>query len=246
MTTVQAQEIIDAVEADQIATVQYQTPSQTTLKAQADYFVEVANSLVVDSPVQYELAANQLRSVKDKKAQAETQRKAITQPLDAAKKTVMDLFRPYDEMYTSVENILKGKMLKYTQEQERIRLEQQAIANAQAAKERALLEKQAARIEKKGDADTAEALRMTAEVMVAPVVVSAAPTVKGVSTRKIHKAEVVDILAFAQYIIANPQFKHMLQVNQVALNQYATMMKENAQMDGVSFKVEEVLASRRG
>lgn len=66
---------------------------------------------------------------------------------------------------------------------------------------------------------------MTAEVMVAPVVASAAPVVKGVSARKIHKAEVVDILAFAKYIIANPQFKHMLQVNQVALNQYATMMK---------------------
>lgn len=246
MTTVQTQEIIDVVDATEVATIQYTTPSQNALKAQADYFVEVANSLVVDSPVQYELAANQFRLVKEKKAQAETQRKAITQPIDAAKKAVMDLFRPYDEVYTSVENILKGKMIKYTQEQERIRLEQQAIANAEAAKERARLEKQAQRIEKKGDEDTAEALRVTAQVMVAPVVASATPVVKGISTRKTHKAEVVDILAFAQYIIANPQFKHMLQVNQVALNQYATMMKENAQMDGVSFKVEEVLVSRRG
>lgn len=55
MTTVQTQEIIDAVEADQIATVQYQTPSQTALKAQTIILLRVANSLVVDSPVQYRL-----------------------------------------------------------------------------------------------------------------------------------------------------------------------------------------------
>lgn len=84
-----------------------------------------------------------------------------------------------------------------------------------------------------------------AAVMTAPVVMSAAPKISGVSTSTPWTAEVTDLLALVKFVAANPTYISFLQANLVPIKQQAKSLQANCKIDGVRVFQEDRLTSRR-
>lgn len=85
-------------------------------------------------------AAEYLKIIKSNLAQLEEQRTRITGPLNASLREVNSQAREAAQPWLDLEAKIKGGLLQYNKEQDRIRLEAQRKADAEAAKERARLQ----------------------------------------------------------------------------------------------------------
>lgn len=107
-----------------------------------------------------------------------------------------------------------------------------------------------AEAERQVEAVAAEAQAVMAEVERAPMVVSAVQPAfekaKGVATRQTHSAEVVNMKALLAYVLANPMYLGLLQVNQPALDQMARTLQSNFKMPGCELRVKTTVAAPRG
>ena len=200
-----------------------------------------ASMLMITNQEKYENAAELLKTVKGMAKELEEARKKITNPLDVAKKAVMDLFRKPAENLEKAESTLKRIMISYTQEQEQIRREQEEKlrrqAEAEEARKRKAFEERAKKAEESGKAEKAEELRQkAAEVqVVAPVLASTVQKVAGVSMKKNWKARVINPMAVPrEYLVIDEQ-----KLNQVARATQGTLV-----ISGVQFYSEDILASR--
>ena len=138
-------------------------------------------------------AANILGRAKTRFSDLEARRKEITKPLDDAKKSVMDLFRPATDALASLERIMKPKIAAFQHKQEQLRRQEQAAADEKARKERERLEKRAEAAREKGQEEKAAALEEKAFTTVAAAPATPEVSVTGVSMRKVWKAEVTDV-----------------------------------------------------
>lgn len=120
-------------------TVAYDASSAIVLTGQAQRALAGAADFVVDSPDMMDAAADDLRAVKGLQKNVEAQRTTITAPLNQVLRAVNDLFRPAGEFLAQAEAKLKGAMLTYTTEQQRLAEEARRKAEAEAAAERARL-----------------------------------------------------------------------------------------------------------
>ncbi|MBT9166900.1 MAG: hypothetical protein DDT19_00224 [Syntrophomonadaceae bacterium] len=197
--------------------------------------------IVITTQEQNEKASAFLKVVKARYKELEEKRKAITQPLDTAKKEVQELFRRPLEMLGQAEGIIKTAILSFVQEQERKAGEEQRrlqeLAEKEAEKERKRLEERAQRAEAKGKEEKAEELREQAKEVeaIAPVLAQPDIRVEGVSYRDLWRAEVVDVsLVPREYMIPNQQ----------ALDKIAQATKGVIQIAGVKFVCTKIIAVR--
>lgn len=119
-------------------------PDSAALTGRAQSALAFIQDFTVDSPETYGLAADELKAIKQRANALEEQRTAITGPINKALKAINDLFRGPSEMLSQAERLLKGKMLAWDQEQERIAAEARRKAEEAAAAERRRLEAEAA------------------------------------------------------------------------------------------------------
>ena len=150
------------------------------------------------------------------------------------------------------------------QEQARALAEQRAAeAAAQAERDRLAAEAQAKMQEAiaTGNATTMaaaeQAMAAAAAVQAAPVaqppaqielaatVVPLAPTAAGVSVRVAWKARVVDKSAFIRAAAGRPEIEALLEVNDGALNKFASATGGKAPLAGIIFYEEPVVSARR-
>lgn len=242
-------------------------PDANQLNTRAHAALTMVESMVIDSQETYDLAADELKAIKSKSTTLETQRTAITGPINKALKAVNDLFRGPAQYLEQAEKIIKTKMLTYSAEQERIAAEERRKAEALVRAEQERLAREAAAKEAaaKAEADAlmaagnaekaaevqanaaieAASLAATAQVMTAPVVEVSVAKVSGISQRSVWKAECTDKAALIAYIAANPAFLNLVEVNASALNQMAKAMKETMQIPGVRAFEEKTLAASR-
>ena len=199
-----------------------------------------SNEIVIKDQPHYEEAAGLLQLIKGKAKELEALRKSITQPLDQAKKAVMDLFRIPQTNYATAERKLKTAMITYTDEQENKRkAEEERLrkeAEAKEAKEKEKLLKRAEKAEANGKIDKAEELREQAEdvTVIAPNLAPTTERPNGISYKEKWTAEVVDFKALPDtYKIANMQM----------LNKVARDRKGIVPIPGVKFHSEKVVAS---
>ncbi len=243
-----------------------ETPNAAVMNTRAQSALAMVQSMVIDSSETYELAADELKAIKAKAKTIEEQRVSITGPINKALKAVNDLFRAPGEYLEQAEKIIKGKMLAYTTEQQRIADEERRRAEAVIKAEQDRLAREAAELEKAakaeaekhlaaGDAEMAAqveaaaaiesaSLSATALVMTAPAPQVAPAKAAGISTRSSWKATCENKAALIAFAAANPQFQNLLDVNQTALNQLAKAMRETLQIPGVRVYEEKQLASR--
>lgn len=130
-----------------------QTPDEAQLTTRAQQALRMVESMVIDSPETYSLAADELKAIKAKANTIEDQRTSITGPINKALKAINDLFRGPAALLANAEQIIKGKMLGYQQEQERIAAEERRRAEEAAAAERRRLEEEAAARQREADAE---------------------------------------------------------------------------------------------
>lgn len=217
--------------------------TEVAVRAQeeAPVMLKQAEAVVILTQEHYEGANGVLKTVKGKYRELDSIRKTITKPLDEAKRAVMDLFRNPLETLSKAESIIKRAMITYSDEQDRIRREEQrkleAKARAEEERKRKDIEERAKKWAAKGNEAKAEELLDQAEDVhvEAPVIAPSIEKPKGVSYREQWSAIVTDEAQVP---------REYLTVNIQALNKVAQATKGALKIPGVEFKMEKILSSR--
>lgn len=115
------------------------------LRTQADDIVAAANALVVADDKGMGNATELLGWIASAKKGFEGKRKMLVKPLNDHVKTINTMFKEYTAPLEAADSTLRGKVLSYRQEQERIRREEEARLRKLAEEERARLEEEAER-----------------------------------------------------------------------------------------------------
>lgn len=233
----------------QVITVQ--RPNGPALLSAADTMLAGATSFVIDSNEMFEIANEELRDVKARHDQLEAQEKSLTAPLTTVIEGIRDLFRAPKARLKQAEGIYKNSLLAYSNKKAEEQREAQRIANEAAAAQRREQEQiardaaaAALQAQARGDVNAAvelqeqaEAAAATAHVISAPAVQIAAPKIAGLVTRKSWECELPandeDKLKLLTFIVANPQFLHLVDVSKSACNAQAKALKGNLAIPGL-------------
>ena len=196
----------------------------------------------------FQYAAVDLSTVKAKAKDLEALRKSLTKPLDESKKKIMEFFNKPKEFLVNAEKSIKSAMIGWQNEQTRLRqAEQERLAEIQRKESerlRVLAEAESARIASlKTQADKILAAKKVAELTqqseaVAEqeaIIIPEPETVKGLSTRKVWKYEVVDINQLpAEYLIADDKM----------IGQMVRATQGKVPISGVRIYSEDTIISR--
>lgn len=213
---------------------------------EANTLAITVKSLEISSNNEYVNSAEFLKSIKSAYKTIDNCRKDITKPIDDIKKKVMDFFKEPLNGLSDAETILKKAILSYQKEQARISKEEEdrAIAKAVAEEDRKRkeLEERAKKWEEKGNQEKAELLREKAQDVYVPTVVkySNVEKIKGISTRKVWKAKIIDINKIPQNVYINDE--KVKEAIQSLLNRIATGTKGALPVAGVEFYEDDSLA----
>ena len=221
--------------ASQLINVQVDRPNEAALRKQASDYLQIADMYEVSSQEDYLFANDQLGDVKKQAKTLDDRRKAITKPLDEAKKQVMDLFRPALDLLSSAEGIWKRKMLAWDNEQDRKRREEEARLREIARKEQERLRRLAESAAAKGNTDKAERMAAMAESMPTPVVAAPVEKASGVSFREQWDFEIVDQSAVP---------REYLMVDAKRIGGVVRAMKGATNIPGVRVFAQKILARR--
>jgi len=182
----------------------------------------------------YSKAGEDLKLIKGTRARLEELRKSFTAPLDLAKKNIMDFFRRPAAQLDEAESRIKRSMISFSDEQDRIRREEQRRADEAARREQEKLNERARKAAEAGRPEKAAALEQRAETIVAPVIHREPPKVAGVSTREVPKFEIVDEKAIPrEYLIPDVS----------KIRGVVNSLKMDANIPGVRVWMEKQLAA---
>ena len=164
-----------------------------------------AQSLVVRADT-YESAAGFMLGVKRLAKEIETERKALTDPLNAVVKRIMDKFRPASDALTKAEAVVKGKLAAYSAEVERQRQEAERIAREEQrrAEEKLRQEAEAARRAEEEARRKAEEARKAGDKAAARAAEQEAARKAAMAERREEKAEAVAMAPVAVETVAAP------------------------------------------
>lgn len=238
--------------------LKFDVPQAVDLETSAQRMLTMAKAYMIDSPTMYDAAAEDLKSVKARAKQLEEQRKAITGPLDSAKKAIMDLFRRPTEFLEQAESTLKSAMLAYQREEQRKVDERNRSVEEAARKERERIEAEArAKLEEaqalaaEGNDRAAEEAHAAAATMQTAAIVATAPVVQthtskvaGISVRETWKARIIDKATALKHIAEHPELHGWIDFNMSPINQMAKALKKNMAIPGIEAYPEEGLAAR--
>ncbi len=128
-------------------------PDAGALNKTAEGFLSSARAITIDGPDMYQMAAGELQQIKRKAKDLEEQRVGLVTPLNSVVKKINDMFRAPLEFLSQAEVTIKGAMITYDREQERIAAEARRKAEEAAARERSRLEAEAAAAAAKAKAE---------------------------------------------------------------------------------------------
>lgn len=227
--------------------VKIAAPSSAELSKGASAALQLVNEFEITDAPTFEIAADELKSIKAKATALEERRKALTQPLDAVKKGIMDLFRGPLDLLGQAEGILKSKMLTFQQAEQRKAEEQRLLAEKAAQEERARLQAEADALAAQGRAGEAVVKETVAQMIVAaPVAAPAVPQVKGIATTKTIDFEVVDLHALIVHVAAHPELVNLLNADSVKLRAFVKGLGMACNLPGVRvFEKQGLSASRK-
>lgn len=192
-----------------------------------------SSSLVIATQPQYQSAADLLADIKQRGKALEEKRKAITSPLDAAKKAAMDMFRPAVDAIAEFEKAVKGKMAGFVREQDRLRREEEARAAEAARKQQEKLMAQADKAAAAGKLEKAEALEMQAASTVAVTPAVETPVASGAHARRVWKARLTNKMELIKAVAEGNASPELLDYNESVGNGLAKALKSGMNVPGV-------------
>ena len=233
-----------ADEETTVQTIEEQAERQAT-EAREDgmALLATAESFVITTPDEYTESGGLVREIVAKRKAVEATRKGITEPMDAAKRRVMELFRPGLDMLGKAEDRLKAAMVRFQRAEDQKQREDQARLDDIARKERERLAVRAVKEEDKGNTEKADVLYETALRVTAPEV---APTTRaaGVHMRTTWSAEVTDLAALVAAIAAGTVPLECVEPCMPILNAHARAWKDKLAFPGVRAVGTQGMAAR--
>lgn len=191
----------------------------------------------INTPEQFEFAAEDLKTSKAMIDELTKTRKTITDPLDIAKEKTMALFRVPINRLMSIRETIDRAMTKFKDDEEKKRQEAEAKAAEKNAKKVETLETKAEEAEKSGDLAKADKLRAKAQDVqtAAPLVETKVPKVDGLATRVNWKYRVVNAaLVPRKFLIPNDKL----------LGDTARSTKGTIKVPGIVFYAEKTNYTR--
>lgn len=230
-----------------------QAPSGAELTASAKAALAMVDGFVIDSDTTYQLAGEELRSIKAKAKALEEKRTAITGPINSALKAVNDLFREPSATLAQAEKLIKSAMVEYADAQARkaeaARREAEE-AQRRAAAEAAAIAEQAAAAAAAGQDERAEELALEASAVEISAAVAVAPVIAPVKAagiskvREVIKARVVDKAALVKYVADVPALLELVDINESRLNALAKALNGSINYPGVEVYTEKSISAR--
>lgn len=218
-----------------------------TPQVNVDELQVLAQSFAISTAEQFTTADAQLGEIKSRRKQivdffAEPKKKA-----NEAWKAIVAREKFFTDKLDAIENLIKRKMLAWTQEQERVRREKEAQlraeAEAKAEAERKKILAQAKRNDTLGNSEKAEQYREKAEAVKPAEVyvpVAATPKTVGLSTREVWKVKITDKAAFVKAAAENDMLQAFIEINITGLKSLAG----KTEVAGIRFYKESVLAKK--
>jgi hypothetical protein len=193
-----------------------------------------AKEFRIATNVSYKLAGEELKRIKGAMKRMEELRTAITRPMDAAKRAVMDLFGPPAERLATAERSIKSAMVTYQNEIERQAREERLIAEREAREQQERLEAAASRAAERGEMETADALQSQAATVQPVAVTRETPKIAGINFRDAWKFEITDPAAIP---------REYLLVDESKIRKIVQAMKADTKIPGVRVYSEKQPAS---
>jgi uncharacterized protein YoxC len=217
------------------------------LRENVSTIVEHARAINITNPEQYKGAGLFLEDVKTAMKKVDDvvmePAKEVKRKAEENRKNLHTIFRAPLE---TAEDITKAKMLDYEAKEERERLAEEQRLNAEIEKrDRLEKEKLRKKAEKVKTPELKQHYQELAEDIQTPVatIASRVPKIAGQSTRKIWKGKVIDKAAFLEFVVNNPHFLHLIDVNQIALNNFASSSKGEVPLSGIEFYQESIMSA---
>ena len=262
-----------ANDAAELVVLPATAPKETDLMAVAAAACDGVVAVTIDSPMMYELAGIELVELQAMFKKLEGDRFALTRPLDAVKKGIMDLYRKPLEMIESKAKAIKAGMLVFDKEEKHKAAEKQALLDQIAAEQRAELARKAeeqaklaaeeherakALMDSGNTEGVAEALNkaeeahnrslalaQTTAIVTAATAATDVPMVEGITTADVWKARVTDLPALLRFIADNPKYHDWIEVKMTDLNELAKAQRTELRVPGVEAFEEARIAAGR-
>ena len=229
------------------ANIAITAPNPEILRRGASSALDLVQNFEITDAATYGIAAEELQGIKTKRDALNEQRLNLTRPLDGVKAAIMSLFRGPVELLDQAEQILKGKMLTYSREEQRKADEARLLAERAAQEQREKLAREAADLAAQGRTGEAAVKEQVAQMVVAaPIAAPAPPVAKGISTRETIEFEVVDLLDLVKHVAANPDKIGLLAVDSTKLRAYVRGLGMATNLPGVRVFPKQTLAARKG
>lgn len=207
------------------------------LQPEVSKLTTFARALVVRTQEGYQQAAEHLKAIKGMLGQIEDARTRVTKPLLQAQREVNTQAKEAAAPLEQAEKQIKLAMIAYSDEQERIRREEQRKADEAARREQQKLQERAAKAMESGKVEKAAELETRAATVVAPVIQREPPKVAGVATREVWKFEITDPAAVPRNYCSPDEKK---------IGGIVRAMKGDTQIPGVRVWSEKNLAAAAG
>ena len=210
-------------------------------KAEAEVILSITQAFKVESAEDFQAANVELQAIKNKAREIEKKRTELKAPILEAGRKVDELFKPALTVLKAAEDAIKGQMISWQREQERIRREAEEAARKEI--ERA----ERARIKAMASGDATKVAKAEEKVASIAATVAAAPVVpeaKGFYITEIWSANVVDLMALVKAVAAGKQPISLILPNQGELDGLAKGHKENLAIPGVIAVKKDSAGSR--
>lgn len=205
---------------------------ETDIKSLNPIVQRMWDIVITDDTVQE--AGELIRNANEGIKRIDEMRLAKTRPLDALKKEWMNFFEGMKAKPEKALFSLKAKMNKYLAEQKEKQAKAEQEAYERQKQEAEKLSKQADFLDKMGDLNSAVSTRMDADKVLQEQPKIDEPTkIKGIHTRRVYKYRIID---------ANLIPDEFFMVDEAKLSELARSSKATAQVAGVEFYTEEVVA----
>lgn len=236
--------------SDESTLVQQAETKANELATVTTEVLATAENFSIVTTEQYTESTALLKVIKGRQKELDELRRSLTRPLDEAKSRIMNLFKPAADQLAKAEGAIKGAVLTFTKEQERLRREEELRLREEAEKEAERLRKRAEKARAKGQEERAEDLETQAETLPVPIVVPQMPAAQGIALRTTWHAAVTDfpelVLAVARTLAGLPggQPITLLIPNMTVLNAQARALKNELSIPGVQAVPDEGVAAR--
>ena len=198
------------------------------LVSSARTLLDTAKARKIKTQAEYEAVAADLLAIAALTRQVETERKAITSPVDAAKSELQAFFKGPAEFLVEATKINKAIMADY--------LERKAAKEAGQAAKQALkaeqLNSEADAAVAAGDLAKAAKLRQRAAAAGSKAI-GEGSKVEGIATSQTYSAEVFDLQALIFAVAEGKAPAESLQANASWLNKHAQALKRDFNLPGV-------------